>query len=148
MNKRVLPPTYLLLALAAMLALHFLLPLAQIIPAPWTLAGLIPLALGIAVNIAADSLFHRADTSVKPGDEPHVLVTQGPFRYSRNPMYLGFVFILAGIAILLGSLTPLIVIPVFAILIDQQFIQMEEQMLHGAFGTKWQNYASRTRRWL
>ena len=148
MQKRILPPTYLLIALVVMLALHFLLPLAQIIPAPWTLAGLAPLALGIVVNVIADGLFHKADTSVKPGDEPKVLVTQGPFRYSRNPMYLGFVLVLAGIGILLGSLTPLVVIPIFALLIDRQFIQLEEQMLRATFGRTWQDYACRTRRWL
>ena len=75
-------------------------------------------------------------------------MTEGPFRYSRNPMYLGFVLVLAGIGILLGSLTPLFVIPAFAALMDRQFIQMEEQMLRAAFGAKWQDYASRTRRWL
>ena len=143
-----LPPTYLLIALVAMFAFHFLLPVAQVIAFPWSLFGVFPLVLGIVVNMIADSLFHRVKTTVKPGEESTVLVTGGPFRFTRNPMYLGFVLILMGIAIFLGSLTPFVAIPVFAVLIDRLFIQMEEQMLAMTFGTAWQAYTKRTRRWI
>jgi protein-S-isoprenylcysteine O-methyltransferase Ste14 len=143
-----LPPMYLLIALVVMVALHFVFPAYQIIPTPWKLLGIFPLVLGVAVNVVADGLFHKANTTVKPGEESTVLVTTGPFRLSRNPMYLGFVLILVGIAILLGSLTPWVIVPIFGVLLDRQFVAAEEQMLNAKFGDVWQQYAKSTRRWI
>ena len=147
-RPRLMPPMYLLISLAAMLALHFLLPIALIVPSPFNLMGILPLALGLWLNIRADGLFHQASTTVRPGEQSTALVTDGPFRYSRNPMYLGFGVILLGVALLLGSLTPFIVIVVFVVLIERQFIGMEEGMLRQAFGETWDAYARKTRRWI
>lgn len=63
-------------------------------------------------------------------------------------MYLGFVLILLGLAILLGSLTPFIVVPLFAVLMDRAFIVVEEGMLAEKFGPVWLDYKQRTRRWV
>jgi len=63
-------------------------------------------------------------------------------------MYLGMILILIGIAVLLRSLSPLLVVIPFAILIDQIYIKVEEQMLTEKFGPKWQAYKAKTRRWL
>jgi protein-S-isoprenylcysteine O-methyltransferase Ste14 len=147
-DRRILPPTYLLIGLLAMLVLHFLVPIAQLVAFPWTLLGLLPLALGIALNISADNLFKQAHTTVKPGAESTVLVTSGPFHFTRNPMYLGFLLVLSGVAILLGSLAPFAIVVAIAILIDRLFISMEEQMLSATFGAAWQAYARATRRWI
>ncbi len=147
-HNRILPPTYVLIALIAMLALHVLVPIVQVIPTPWTLLGLLPLIAGIVINVMADNRFHQVGTTIKPGEASTVLVTTGLFRLTRNPMYLGFVLILTGVAILLGSLAPFVVIPVFATVIDRLFITMEEQMLRTSFGAQWQAYAKQTRRWL
>jgi protein-S-isoprenylcysteine O-methyltransferase Ste14 len=147
-SKQVLPPTYLLVSIVAMVVLHFLLPVTTIIPLPWNVIGIIPLALGIAINIVADSALHKADTTVKPFEESAALVTSGVYRISRHPMYLGFVLILIGVAILVGSLMPYIVIPIFAVLMDRVFIQVEERMLEARFGEAWLGYKRQTRRWI
>ncbi len=147
-SKRVLPPTYLLVSIVVMVVLHFLFPVMAIIPLPWNVIGIIPLALGIAINIFADSVLHKADTTVKPFEESTALVTSGAYRISRHPMYLGFVLILIGVAILLGSLSPCVVILIFAILMDQIFIKVEERMLEARFGGEWQAYKLKTRRWI
>jgi len=63
-------------------------------------------------------------------------------------MYLGFMLILAGVAILIGSLTPWAIIVIFPILMDRHFIEIEEHMLAERFGQTWQEYKRRTRRWL
>jgi len=143
-----LPPTYLLVSIAAMVVLHFLLPVTTIIPLPWNVIGIIPLALGIAINIVADSALHQASTTVKPFEESTALVTSGAYRISRHPMYLGFVLILIGVAILLGSLSPCVVILIFAALMDQIFIKVEERMLEARFGGEWQAYKLKIRRWI
>jgi protein-S-isoprenylcysteine O-methyltransferase Ste14 len=147
-GKKVLPPTYLWVAIAIMLALHFLFPVTQIIPWPWSLLGIIPLACGIALNLIADTAFRKAETTVKPFQESTALVTGGVFRISRHPMYLGFVLSLIGIAVLLGSLTPFFAIPVFAVSMDRAFIRVEERMLEGKFGQAWLEYKAKVRRWL
>ena len=145
---KIMPTTYLLLAMLVMIATHFLFPGLLIIPPLWNLLGLIPLVMGVVINLVADGAFHKANTTVKPFEESSVLVTDGIFRISRNPMYLGFVLTLIGIAILLRSLTPYVVILAFAIWIQSRFITVEERMLAKKFGTEWQMYKRSTRRWL
>lgn len=145
---KIKPPTYLLLAIIFVIALHYSLPGMTLIPSPWTLLGIIPVVAGLAINISADQVFHRAETAICPFDLPSALVTYGPYRFTRNPMYLGFVLILAGVAILMGSLTPFLVVFAFWLLLDQMFISMEEQKLAAKFVARWDKYKSQTRRWL
>jgi protein-S-isoprenylcysteine O-methyltransferase Ste14 len=148
MIKKILPPTYVLLSILLMVALHFLYPGAAIIPPPWNLLGVIPIGFGIWINLSADRAFHRAQTTVKPFEEPAALIVDGTYGISRHPMYLGFVAILVGIAFLLGSLTPYLIVIVFAVLMDALFIRIEEQNLAQKFGTDWMVYKSKVRRWI
>jgi protein-S-isoprenylcysteine O-methyltransferase Ste14 len=147
-STKIMPPTWMLIAIIAMLVLNFLLPVAKVIPMLWNLSGLVFLALGITLNLIADRAFQRAGTTIKPYQESSNLVTSGVFQVSRNPMYLGMVLILIGVAVLLRSLSPLLVVIPFAVLIDQIYIRVEEQMLTEKFGAKWQAYKAQTRRWL
>ncbi len=147
-TKKIMPPTWLLAAILAMLILHFLAPAGWVVPQPWNLTGLIFLIAGIVLNVIADKVFHQAYTTVKPFEESTVLITNGVFQLSRNPMYLGFVLILAGIAVLLRTLSPYVVILAFIVLIDTNYVRVEEQMLAEKFGASWETYKSRTRRWL
>jgi len=147
-TKKIMPPTWLLISIITMLTLHFLFPVAWIVLPLWNLLGLIFIALGMMMDLIADKAFHQMHTTVKPFEESSVLVTSGVFQISRNPMYLGFVFILMGIAILLRSLSPYLVISTFAFLIDRTYIRVEEGMLAKKFGTTWDAYKAKTRRWL
>jgi protein-S-isoprenylcysteine O-methyltransferase Ste14 len=147
-QKRILPPTYLLVAVALAAALHFLLPVAVIILFPWRLAGVLPLAVGIALNLAADRQFKQRGTTVKPFQESSALIMDGCFRFSRNPMYLGMVLIVAGIAIFAGTASPWIVIAGLAVVLDRVFIAPEERMMEHTFGDAFRQYKSRVRRWL
>lgn len=146
--EKIMPPTWLLIAMIAMLILNFLFPIVSIIPPLWNLLGLIFLASGMILNLVADNSFKQVGTTVKLYQESSSLVIDGVFKISRNPMYLGMVLILLGIAMLLKSLSPFLVIISFAILIDRAYIQVEEQMLAGKFGGTWEAYKARTRRWL
>lgn len=147
-NGRTLPPMYLFTALAGMVLLQFFLPVYQLIPYPWNAAGIIPLSLGMVLNIIADRAFKKTGTTIKPFEVSTTLVTSGVFRYSRNPMYLGMVLILTGAAILLGVLSPFIIIPVYVITMDRVFIVPEENMLHERFGKRWKQYKAEVRRWI
>jgi len=147
-RKRVLPPTYLLVAILAMIGLYFLLPMGTLAPFPWNLAGVVPLLIGLVLAIIADRAFKEHKTTVKPFEPSSVLVTEGTFSFSRHPMYLGFVLLLLGIAVLLGALAPFVVVLVFAVLMDQVFIRVEERMMEEQFGDAWRAYKRRVRRWL
>ena len=147
-SYKIKPPTYLLVAIILIVVLHFNLPVIVLIPAPWTLFGILPLVLGIVISVQADQLFHEVDTPVSPFDNSSVLVICGPYRYTRNPMYLGFTLILLGVSILAGSLMPFVVVLAFALLMDRLFIQMEERKLAATFGVQWEAYKRQTRRWL
>jgi len=143
-----LPPRYFAVALVAMLGLALVLPAARLIPFPWNLLGLIPLLLGAALNVVADMQFKRAGTTVKPFETSSALVTDGVFQFTRNPMYLGMVSSLAGVAVLLGELSPWIVVPLFAALMQRLFVRSEERLLENRFGEEWRSYAARVRQWI
>ena len=142
------PPTYLFAALAGMMLLNLFFPVAVLIPYPWNAAGLVPLALGTALNLIAGRSFINSGNPIRTFEEPLKLVTTGAYRLSRNPMYLGMVLILTGAGVLLATLTPFIIIPVFAIAIDRVFIAAEETLLERRFGDQWKQYRKKVRRWL
>ncbi len=148
MPKKIMPTTYLLISLILIILLHFLFPIAALVAPPWNLLGVIPLVLGVALNLIADGAFKQRGTTVKPFDESAVLITDGVFRISRHPMYLGFVLVLLGVALLLGSTSPYMIVLAFAVLMDIGFIRMEESMLEAQFPQEWLAYKSQVRRWL
>jgi protein-S-isoprenylcysteine O-methyltransferase Ste14 len=146
--KTPLPPTYFLGAIVVAVTLHFLVPVRQLLPFPWRLIGVVPLIAGIVLNLIADQSFKKHNTTVKPFEESSELVTGGVFGVTRNPMYLGMSLILLGIALLLGSATPLVVVIVLPILFDRVFIMPEEKMLEETFGDEFRQYRNRVRRWI
>ena len=139
---------YLFTSLAAMVLMNLFIPVQTLIIYPWNAAGILPLLLGMTLNLSADRALKKTGTTVMPFEVSTTLVTSGVFRYSRNPMYLGMVIILTGVAFLLGALSPFIIIPIFAITLDRVFIVSEENMLDQRFGGKWKQYEENVRRWI
>ena len=147
-SKGPLPPLILLIALVLQVTSHLFLPFARLIPSPWNISGGVLILAGLALAVAADGQFKRAETTVRPFEQPRALVTKGMFAFTRNPMYLGMVVVLLGVGIALGTLTPLIMVPFFVLVIDIRFIRMEEAVLAECFGDEYRAYARRVRRWL
>jgi protein-S-isoprenylcysteine O-methyltransferase Ste14 len=133
--------------MVAMAALHFLLPVKALIPFPFTLLGIVPALLGVAASVAASNAFNRAETTVKPFEQPSALLTGGWYRFTRHPMYVGFFLLVLGIAVLLGSLTPFVVLLPFG-WIMHVFMVYEERRMAETFGEAYAEYANRVRRWL
>jgi protein-S-isoprenylcysteine O-methyltransferase Ste14 len=146
--QKLMPTTYLLIAIVICIGLHFIIPIQYILHSPLNLTGLLPLLFGVWINVSADRAFKKANTTVKPYEESSALVQDGVFRLSRNPMYLGFVTILVGISILLRSISPYLVVVTFAILMELVFIRSEEKMLQETFGDQWEEYRLRVRKWI
>ena len=145
---KLLPPVYFLAALALAVLASFLFPFPVLIPPAARIAGLLPVVVGIALNLAADRQFKRRGTTVKPFQRSSALITDGVFRWSRNPMYLGMVLIVAGIALLEGTAIAWVGVAALAIIFDQAFIRREERMLEETFGAEFEAYTRRARRWL
>jgi protein-S-isoprenylcysteine O-methyltransferase Ste14 len=146
-TKRVLPPTYLAASLAVMIALHLALPGAVWLHGPVRYLGIVLMLFGATLAVVGSQLFEKHGTTIKPFQESSTLVIEGPFQYSRNPMYAGMVAILAGLALLLGSVTPFLVVPLFVWLISRRFIAAEERALEAKFGQDYEEYKRRVRRW-
>lgn len=142
-----IPPLFFLIALGIQLALAAI-PAAKFIAEPWHLSGVAFIALGVTLAVWGNRQFSRAGTAVNPFEPASALVTSGPFRVSRNPMYLGMVLVLFGTAVLLRELLPFVIPFLFAWLIASRFIQHEEDRLHAQFGDAYDAYTRRVRRWL
>jgi protein-S-isoprenylcysteine O-methyltransferase Ste14 len=136
------------LAILLQLLGHFAFPIAEFVRWPWDLLGAALIFAGFGITVYADWQFKRANTPVHPFEKPLSLVTDGVFAVTRNPMYLGLAVALLGTAIVLGTLTPFLVPPLFVWFITVRFIAPEEANLATQFGEAYQAYARRVRRWL
>jgi protein-S-isoprenylcysteine O-methyltransferase Ste14 len=143
-----MPPTYFFALLLLSVMLHFILPVTQLIYFPYRYLGIVLIVFGAAINIWTDRLFKNNETTVKPYENPTELITSGPFRLSRHPMYLGMTAALLGVSILLGSLIAFVFPIVFVVLMELLFIPLEEKNLQQAFGTEYAVYKRKARRWI
>jgi protein-S-isoprenylcysteine O-methyltransferase Ste14 len=110
--------------------------------------GAAPPRLRFLVRLWATFHFYVHKMRVISLEAQTTLITSGPFRFSRNPLYLGGnVFIFFGAALLLGSPTALVVTALHIPLMDR-FIRREEEQLERRFGDEWRSYKRRVRRWL
>jgi protein-S-isoprenylcysteine O-methyltransferase Ste14 len=146
---KILPPHLFYASIAVIAGLNFLVPGFKPIPAPWHwVLGPALFALGLFMNLPSARLFGRMKTNLIPYNDPNVLVTTGWFRVTRNPMYLGFVVMLTGVAVGLGGLYGYAVPVVFAVVMDMTFIRFEEAAMRRVFGATYDDYCRRVRRWL
>ena len=147
--RRLLPPRALLVALAALALLHFLVPIAVLEPSLFQRAagGLVVLVC-VVLAFAAAGRFSRVGTGIVPFSEATTLVVEGPFRFSRNPMYLAMVGVLAGLALVAGSVSVWVVPIVFGCWLQLAFVRHEEAFMAARFGEAYEAYRRRVRRWL
>jgi protein-S-isoprenylcysteine O-methyltransferase Ste14 len=112
------------------------------------LVGSLLLGLGFLLRVWATAYFYAHSMRVISLKPQSTLITSGPYRFSRNPLYLGGnVFIFFGAALVLGSPTALVATALHLPLINR-FIRGEEEKLERQFGEEWRNYKQRVRRWL
>jgi protein-S-isoprenylcysteine O-methyltransferase Ste14 len=143
-----LPPHYFLLTLIAQAGLHTLFPMQTLIPTPYSFGGIVLVAAGIWIASSSSQLFARRGTAIRPFEESSVLVTDGWFHYSRNPMYVALLMINLGIALLLGSASAFLPPVLLALVLRNRFIRVEEKMLADKFGAEYSDYCQRVRRWI
>jgi len=141
------PPLLYALLLAAGLILNHQRPRPVLPEAIAAIAGPFLAAWGLIV-IPAVLAFRRAGTSPRPWRPATALVTGGPYKISRNPMYLGFTLIYLGASVWANALWPLLALPVVLAVTDRGQIAREEAYLERRFGDEYRRYKARVRRWI
>src|SRR4051794_15818028 len=142
------PPLIYLAGLIAGFALEAVLPGADL-PAwvEWGVGALLVLA-GLGLLAWFNTLFSRKGTAVEPWKPTTAIVTTGPYRFTRNPAYLGMALAYVGIAVLSSALWVLVPLPVVIAVIDRGVILREERYLERKFGEEYLAYKRSVRRWL
>jgi protein-S-isoprenylcysteine O-methyltransferase Ste14 len=111
-------------------------------------AGALLFVVGAAITLAATGLFRRLGTKVRPSQPTTLIATTGPYRRTRNPMYLAMAFMYAGLAIGFDAPIALALLPLVLIAIETQVIAREERYLEAKFGDDYRRYKAEVRRWL
>ena len=145
---KLLPPHLVLIGVALIAVSGLVLPGPELLQGVWRLTGVLPGALGVGLLAAGSGLFRRLGTNIRTFDEPGVLVVDGPFRFSRNPMYLGFSLVLLGLALGTGHATPLAIPAAFFAVANLWYVPFEERAMHAKFGPDYEQYRRTTRRWI
>ena len=113
-----------------------------------TPAGFVAFALGAALAAWSWLIFHNARTTRVPGEVSTTLVTWGPYRFTRNPMYVGLSAAYLGEAAVLHQIVPVVLLPLTIVYLNRVVIPLEEERLRTVFGAEYELYQNRVRRWL
>lgn len=143
------PPLIYAIPLLAGLVLHVasprkLLPFGSIA----RVLGTICIGTGMATISAGFRTMRQAGTTIDPRQPVTTVVTSGPFRYTRNPLYLSLALLYSGIALFVNSAWPMFFLPFVLTIMNRGVIDREEHYLEGKFGAQYLNYKSQVRRWL
>jgi len=125
-------------------------PIVTINTSLWHQFGYVFIATGLLIDLSAVVQFFREHTTINPlnPEKTGQLVSSGLYQYSRNPMYVGLLLLLIGWLFLLGSLSPIILLPAFILILNRQQILPEEKVLEQKFGQQYKDYRHVVRRWL
>lgn len=147
-NRYIHPPLVMLAHLLAAFLLNWLLPLPIASPkfSDWT--GYLLVFVGLGFAFSAVSQLGKMHTTLDPHGSVSVIVMSGPYRFSRNPIYLGFVCVLIGLPLAVGNYWGAALSPLLMGSFYQLVIKHEEAYLEGKFQDVYTSYKSRVRRWL
>ncbi|MEY8798777.1 isoprenylcysteine carboxylmethyltransferase family protein [Leisingera sp. XS_AS12] len=145
---RLIPPVLFLLLLLCLMPLSLLHPDSLVMRADAAMPWDIPIALGLTALFWGSWHFKRKKAEIHTFRQPQDLITDGPFRYSRNPMYLGFFLLLVGAAFYVNTWCALAAPLAFLLTAMYWYIPHEERRMRAAFGAAYDDYARTTRRWI
>jgi len=142
------PPVLYLGTLLSGLLIHFFEPV-PLSTTPWIrLAGVFILASGIFLARWGRRTMVAAGTNVIPNKPTLAIVTEGPFRYTRNPLYIGATLAYVGLALIFNSFWPLALLPPLLVVVHWGVVRREERYLEAKFRTQYLVYKESVRRWI
>lgn len=142
------PPVVALMFIVIAYFLGRFAPLPSSAPAILRYIGLALTFLGFLLGIGALIEFRKARTTLDPHSSVKQLVTSGIYRFTRNPIYLGFLLMVIGLPLNSGLYWGIVLAPFYVFVMNRLIIQHEEAYLEKKFGKTYMSYASRVRRWL
>jgi len=150
LQNKIPPPIIMLLMALLMWLLHFKMPIYQFNNSFTFYIGILFILLGLTLDVKSLFDFKINKTTISPIslNNATALVIEGFYRISRNPMYLGMLFILLGVASLFASLSCFLLVPLFVFLINHLQIKAEEAVLEEKFSIAYIKYKRKVRRWL
>ncbi|MEO8503821.1 MAG: isoprenylcysteine carboxylmethyltransferase family protein [Acidobacteriota bacterium] len=147
---RVFPPIFYIAGIAAGFLLQWVVPVA-LLPESWALPshwiGTTLVGLWLTLSLWAVTTFRRVGTTPNPTQPTTALALSGPYRFTRNPMYLGLACLQAGTAFLGRTVWPLLTLPLVLWMVRRQVIDREERYLAKKFGDDYRRYKAAVRRW-
>jgi protein-S-isoprenylcysteine O-methyltransferase Ste14 len=147
-NKNIQPSVVAILYIAIAYLLKWALPLPYAVPVPLRNAGFGLVVIGFFFGVAALYEFRKVRTTSNVHGSPKSLVTTGIYRFTRNPIYLGFLFMVVGLPLNANTYWGIIVSPFFVMTINKLVIEREEEYLGNKFPKEYVEYTLRVRRWL
>lgn len=147
-RSRIFPPGIVVVFTLVGVGLRYLWPFRLVSqPAGRWIGGALILAWLVLAGFAV-GVFRRAGTTPNPTGEVTAFVINGPYRFTRNPMYVGLVLAQAGVAFLLSNAWVLILLPLSALVLDRIVIAGEERYLEAMYGAAYNDFRRHVRRWL
>ena len=146
--RKVRPPHIVFIFYLIAGAVHFLIKPVRLVSPVSQVLGMIMFLSGLGFMSWAYRLFVRHDTPVRHSEVPCRFVVERPYRWTRNPMYVGGIVMFSGIALVIGSWPFLLVPAALFFILDRIYIPWEEQLLRGLFKEEYEQYLNKTRRWV
>mgnify|MGYP001589091686 FL=1 len=145
---RIKPPHIALTLLFLSWLASYLLPQLNLIKSPSNKIGIVFFASGLSLTFYSFYLFKKNKTPILPGKKPTFVVVKGPYKFTRNPMYLGVSAALLGASVYFGNLLSFLSPIIFFLIMNYYFVPFEERLLENLFGKKYLDYNKKVRRWL
>jgi len=148
---RLFPPLVFAAALGMAFLIHWRFPahiVSEELVRPIRIVGTVVLMAWLALVIWAIATFRRVGTTPNPAGGSTALALEGPYQFSRNPMYLSLLLLMAGIGLAANTPWPLLMLPIVVVVLRREVIEYEERYLTAKFGEPYRAYVSRVRRWL
>ena len=147
-NLRIQPPVLTLIHVAVAFLLTWLIPLPLMVPPILRTAGFLLALIGFLLGVGALMAFRSTRTAPDSPRQVSRLITSGVYRFTWNPVNLGFVLILVGILLNAGSYCGILLAPVLVILFNRLVVEREEEYLAQKFGDEYSHYKSKVGRWI
>ena len=147
-NVIAFPPLIYAVPMAVGILLHALFPMNLLPPVLANVLGGLSFILAVILAVLASRTMRQAGTNVNPSQPTTAIVSDGPFRFTRNPLYLSLTLLYSSISLLANALLPMLMLPIVLIIIERGVIAREERYLEDKFGEEYTHYKARVRRWI